>query len=171
MLGMNSGQQLTSELLGNNIFGQISISFLIGFVVSVVAIIFITKRFTQWDYMVSTVVTLMSMLFIAPWVSIPFVVPLKVLMDPKVTNLRLIFMQSSCTVKLLVCVFGSIFGAFISAVIYRFSLKIVCYFSKKRKYNFDKTFLFKVFAAFNLPFLFSLIHLFVIYVFLISISS
>lgn len=168
---MNSSQQLTSELLGNNIFGQISISFLIGFVVSVVSIIFITKRFTQWDYMVSTVVTLMSLLFIAPWVSIPFVVPLKVLMDPRVTNLRSTLMQSSHAVKLLVCVFGLIFGAFISAVVYRLSLKIVCYFSKKRKYNFDKAFLFKLFVAFSLPFLFALIHFFVIYVFLTSISS
>ena len=117
-------------------------------IVSILITVLITHKFTKLDIFASIVVTMVTIILVGQFASLPFQIFNKIIFDPiKAFSLK----QTSLTTKNIILIVSLVYSAFASAVSHQISLKIICYFSKKRKYQLGGKFLLYLFAAYNIP--------------------
>jgi hypothetical protein len=154
-MNLNPGLQNLAEQIGENLGKQAIIINVFWSIVAVFALVFIIRKFTKWDFLVSTVVTIFSSI-LAMFIGSILYAPIKIIMQ--ICNAKTIVMRTSFAIKLLSLSFFLTIGAAVGALSYLLSLKIICYFSKEGTYKFGRKFFLITFAIFSLPAIFVPLH-------------
>lgn len=161
MLDMASELQDFELLVANNIIQHLRISYFIGLFLSLIFVVRFTKKQMGWRWAHAIFIIGLIFVVLVPILSLPFMlvnVPLAIFF-------KAVAVRSNYLIKVLILIFASMWGALTSALSYLISLKVLCYFSKEKKYTLDWSFFFKIFAISNLPILLGSIHFLFIYFF------